>query len=347
LEIVFARVCFGLSSANMRIVSIMALAVSLIAGRAVEVLQVSWPTAHAAQPSQLDPAVADYLPAMRLAVQALPESAIVSMALGQPALLGLTREEGRRLQQLTAERYRLMARSPHFANVPSALPYCFSDRKPASGLATVYVPDRVGTNTPTIVFVHGDGGSFLWYQHYASEIFPNHIIICPAYGISPLTIPQAYIAECAGAVSKRLKIRIATPALVGLSSGGFGACRLYTAAPKFYSQMVCLGAYPTDDTIERFTRDARPRFLSGGTEPFASSGDFQRRIERIRRTCSGVEGATIPGADHFFMLTHQQQTVSYLRKWIPSASQLKKAAAPPPKKSNEPARQTRTLPVAR
>jgi|SRR6185369_1554533 len=311
----------------MRLAPFIVLLLTLIASQAVEVIQVTWPTAHAAQPVQLDPSAADYLPALRLAIQALPESAIVSMALGQPAVLGLTKEQGARLQQLTADRYRLMARSPQYANAESALPYCYSERKPATGLATVYVPTHATTNTPVIVFVHGDGGSFLWYQHYASEIFPNHIIVCPAYGISPLTIPQAYVAECLGVVSKRLGIRLATPSLVGLSAGGFGACRLYAAAPHFYSQMICLGAYPTDDTVARFARDSRPRFLSGGAEPFVSSGDLHRRVVRIQSTCAGVEEATIPGADHFFLLTHSQQTVSYLRRWIQAVPQPKKTTA--------------------
>jgi pimeloyl-ACP methyl ester carboxylesterase len=220
-----------------------------------------------------------------------------------------------------------MAQSSLYTNAQSALPYCFSEKQPDDGMASVYVPDGAATNTPVILFLHGTGGSFLWYQHCLSDNFSNHIIICPAYGINTSTVPQAYVAESVSAVSKRLGFPISTPCLVGLSAGGFGACRLYVAAPRYYSQMICLGAYPLDDTVSRFAPDSRPRFLSGAREPFVSSGDFQRRIGRVRRICVGVEEATIPGADHFFLLTHPQQTAEHLKQWLSAAPQAGKSAA--------------------
>ncbi len=284
--------------------------------RAAEVLQVTWPTSHAAQPLKLQTPSSGLLPAFRLALNALPESSIVPLALSQPALLGLNQKQAESLRPLTAERYRLMALSPHYAKAASALPYCFSEQRPTAGLASVYVPEGATTQSPVIVFLHGYGGSFLWYQHFLTENFPHHIIICPAYGISTAEIPQNYVAESVGAVSKQLGFPLSTPCLVGLSAGGFGACRLYVAAPYFYSQMICLAAYPTDDTLARFARDSWPRFLSGGAEPFVSSGDFQQRMTSVRRVCPAIEASTIPGADHFFLLTHPEQSVEHLRRWL-------------------------------
>jgi pimeloyl-ACP methyl ester carboxylesterase len=178
------------------------------------------------------------------------------------------------------------------------------------------VPDVATSNTPVILFLHGYGGSFLWYQHYLSENFSNHIIVCPACGMSAATISQAYVTEALGALSKKLGFPLSAPSLIGLSAGGFGACRLYVATPRYYSQMVCLAAYPTDDSVSRFSRDLRPRFLSGATEAYVTSGDFQRRIDRVRRTCPAVEVATVPNADHFFLLTHPKETVEHLREWL-------------------------------
>ena len=213
----------------------------------------------------------------------------MALALSQPAMLGLTADQAARLQPLTAKRYQLMAGSPDYVNAASALPYCFSARQPTSGLASVFVPDAATTSTPVILFLHGYGGSFLWYQHYLSEVFSNQIIVCPAYGISAANIPRAYVAECVAAVSKRLGFPLSTPSLVGLSAGGFGACQLYAGWPQDYSQMICLGAYPPDGTLSRFARASFPRFLCGGEEPFVTSGDYRRRISHIRRTCPTIE----------------------------------------------------------
>lgn len=258
----------------------------------------------------------DYLPSFRVAIEWLPESSIVALALSQPSLLGLTQEQSARLQPLVAKRYSLISGSPCYSNAPSAVPYCFSAQRPTNGFASVYVPENATADTPVILFIHGYGGSFLWYQHYLSDSFSNHIIICPAYGISADTIPQAYVTECLTAVSRRVGFRVSAPHLLGLSAGGFGVCRLYVAAPQYYRQMICLGAYPTDDTLSRFARDSRPRFLSGELEPYVVSGDFQRRIGRIRGSCPTVEMATIPGADHFFLLTHPKGTIEHLNRWL-------------------------------
>ncbi|HSI15920.1 MAG TPA: alpha/beta hydrolase [Chthoniobacter sp.] len=290
----------------------------LATAQGADVLQVTWPTTHASEPPHLTPEAARLLPAFRLGVQALPEAATVALVLSQPTLLNLTPTQAGRLAPLTAERYRLMAQSPTFAKAASALPYCYSEQKPDYGLASVYVPDGVGPETPTIVFVHGYGGSFLWYQHYLSEVFPDRIIICPAYGITTAFMPVEYLSESIAAVSKRLGLPLAKRALLGLSAGGYGACEMYVAAPSGFSQFLCLACSPPPDTVGRFQRDAQPRFLSGGDEPFVVSGEFQRNLELVRKSCPGLEAATIPGADHFFLLTHREATMAYLRRWLAS-----------------------------
>lgn len=292
--------------------------------RGAELIQVTWTTTRASEPPQLTPSAARLMPAFRLGLQALPEAATVALALSQPALLNLNPEQAGRLAPLTAERYRLMAQSAPWAKAASALPYCYSAQKPDYGLANVYVPDDAGPGTPTIVFIHGYGGSFLWYQHYLSEIFPEHIIICPAYGITTAFMPVEYLAESIAAVSQRLGLPLTKRSLVGLSAGGYGACELYVAAPQGFSQFVCLACCPPANTIGRYPRQAQPRFLSGGTEEFVTSGAFSRAVELIRETCPGAEGATIPGADHFFLLTHREASVAYLRRWL--------AATPAPPK---------------
>ena len=121
---------------------------TLIAARAGEALQVTWATRHAAAPVQLRPPVSDFLPIFRAAIQAAPESSIIPLALSQPAWLGLTSEQAERLKPLIAERYRLIDQSPQYSKAASALPYCFSQSKPVTGFASLYLPDNATTNTP-------------------------------------------------------------------------------------------------------------------------------------------------------------------------------------------------------
>lgn len=283
---------------------------------AAELQQITWPTGHASAPPVWDAKLAPWVPAFQLAIATLPEASIIDLALNQPALLGLTPDLATKMRPLMSQRYQQIAKSDLYAKAPSALPYCFAADAPTRGQASVYVPSGATSETPVIVFLHGHGGSFLWYQHALSTAFPDHLIICPAFGINTATIPQSYVAESMATTSKHLGFPLAKPTLIGLSAGGFGACRIYARDSVRYAQMICLAAYPTDDTLARFTAAHRPRFLAGSAEYFVTSGDFQRRADRVHRTCPHTEHALIDGADHFFLLTHPEPTINQLRKWL-------------------------------
>ncbi|MCB1090710.1 MAG: alpha/beta hydrolase, partial [Verrucomicrobiae bacterium] len=271
-------------------------------------------------PAMLRGQAAEWLPAFRVAVRSLPESAIVGTALSQSGVLGLPQEQGNRLLPLVTNEYLQMAQSPTYAKADSALPYCYGEAKPTTGFAQVYVPKGAKAATPAMVFLHGTGGSFLWYQHVLSKHFPDHLIICPAYGIGTHLLPATYFLECRSAVSKKLGIPITNPDLIGLSAGGFGACRLFAEIPDEFSQLICLAAFPDDAAIAKLRRGDRLRFLAGAEEPFVTSGDLQRRLERLRSKGAMVDERTVPLADHFFLLSHQKETAEILGNWLATES---------------------------
>lgn len=282
-----------------------------------EVIRVTWKTTHSAAPPQFSRPAADFLPMFRLALTTLPESAIVALALSQPAMLGLTPAQAAMMRPLVADRYALIAKSPAYSGVASALPYCFAEKRPQEGLALVHVPTGVDARTPVLLFLHGYGGSFLWYQHLLAEYFGNHIIICPAHGINTSTIASEYVQECVQAVGLRLGRPVLKPVLMGLSAGGFGACDLYTKHPERFDRLICLAAYPPEDLLLKFPRDARAAFIAGGSEYFVKSGDFARRIAKVRQFAPATQAFTVPQADHFFLLSHTTLTMAKLREWMP------------------------------
>lgn len=281
---------------------------------AAEVVGISWDSTHACEPAKLAVGGDDWLPVFRASLRVLPESAIVKLSLSQPARLGLSPAQAAELRPLAAERYRLMDSSPVYSKAPSLLSYCFSDRKPAKGMANLYLPDLCSPASPVIVFLHGYGGSFLWYQHWLSEAFPDAIILCPAYGLSPAKVPQEYLREAIAAASVRLGFDIKRPALVGLSAGGFGACRAYASSPSSYSRLICLASYPPGDSIARFPKQGTVDFIAGTEEPFAKSGELDRAATIIRRQGTTSCVHLIPGGDHFFLLSHRDASADLLRK---------------------------------
>lgn len=273
--------------------------------KAAEIIQVTWPTRHASPPLRLEPKVMAWMPAFRLAQGSVPEATTVNLALAQPALLGLTMEQAQQLQPLVAEQYRQMAAAAVYQKAPSLLSYCFSEETPAHGLANVHVPDGWTAESPVMVFLHGYGGSFLWYQHYLARHFPKHLIICPAWGISPAKISPAYLSECLKAVQARLEFRMKPPWLVGLSAGGFGVLRIASLMPDAFAGVICMAAYP----VTRPSANPAHYFMAGGEEAFVRSGHFSK-------VTIGSQTHLLKGAGHFFMLTHEQETVSQLKSWL-------------------------------
>jgi pimeloyl-ACP methyl ester carboxylesterase len=179
--------------------------------------------------------------------------------------------------------------------------------------ANLYLPDHSAPTSPVIVFLHGYGGSFLWYQHWLSEAFPDAIIICPAYGVSPAMISQEYVSEAITAASAKIGFGIKKPTLIGLSAGGFGACRAYTASPSFYSRLICLASYPPEESIARFAKDAAVDFVAGAEEPFAKSGQLAKSAAVIRQRGAASRVHLVPGGDHFFMLSQREASMRVLR----------------------------------
>ena len=280
---------------------------------AAELVGISWTSSHACEPAKLATGGDKWLPAFRASLRVLPVSAMVKIALSQPAQLGLSEVQAKELLPLVAERYRLIDASPIYSKASSLLAYSFSDRKPDKGMANLYLPDRPTPTSPVIVFLHGYGGSFLWYQHWLSEVFPDAIILCPAYGVSPAKIPQPYLAEAISTASAKLGFEIKRPTLIGLSAGGFGACRAYTDSPSSYSRLICLASYPPEETIARFPKQSTVDFVVGAEEPFAKSGQLAKAAAAIRQRGPASKVHLIPGGNHFFTLSQREASSATLR----------------------------------
>lgn len=283
---------------------------------AQEVVELTWPTLHAAPPASSSPEVAPYLPLVRASLNRLPESALVKMALVQSSSFGLPSGEADKLGELVARRYAIIAASPVFKGVPSALGYCFSDTRPRQGRALLYRPRQTHAQTPVLLFIHGYGGSFLWYPHQLAEWFPDHLILCPAYGIDPSSIPAAYLNECLRAAASKLKHPLSKPALIGLSAGGFGATRVYAANPAPYQQLVVLAAYPPDESFRAWPKAARAGFIVGELEYYVKDGGFAAYSKSLAARSKRYQGVVIGGADDFFLLTHPHETRKALFGWL-------------------------------
>lgn len=286
---------------------------------AAEVITETWPTQNGSPPATLAGDAARMLPAFRLAVRTLSESSVVNLALSQPAVLGLSAQDAALMKPLFAARYRLLNASPIYRNAPSPLPYCFNSEIQTRGSASVYLPDDPAHAEGVIVFLHGVGGSFLWYQHLLSETFPKHIILCPAYGIAPHEIPPKYVFEAMDTLAARLGHPLPPAVLIGLSAGACGGGGVFAAEPARFSRLICLGSFPPSETMAAFPARSDVRFMAGALEPFVESGDLAKIAAKVQAKSPHPSLSIVPAANHFFLLTHQEEALRVLRPWIAPA----------------------------
>ena len=118
-------------------------------------------------------------------LETLPESAVVLVGLRMAgAMSEVTKQQEAALQGKLTTVYARIERDPAFAGTTSALPHCFSTQTRRPGHYFLYRPNTVGKGTRTIVFLHGDGGNFLFYTWALKEAFPRSIILAPSHGLS-------------------------------------------------------------------------------------------------------------------------------------------------------------------
>lgn len=300
------------------LVALISIAIAASANAAPSVRSVSWDSTSASLPAELGTGQVKLLPLIRLGVSTLPEPMVVQMSGVGGGMLGLSKKEADELQKLLVAYYATLASDPVFKDVPSALSYCYSTTKPARGFATVYVPDSLSSKTNTILFLHGYGGSFLYYLHYLSRLFPDSLIVAPAYGISCAGIPSTYIDEALSCVSKSLGVSVTKPHLVGLSAGGFGAFAEFARRPGNYRALISLAAYAPGNIAETIAKDSTVYVMAGEDESWVTDGTFQKMNQSLRRRVRSYDSLLIPGAGHFFLLTHRKETEAQLKKWIPT-----------------------------
>ena len=284
--------------------------------RGQQVYSVTWPTANAAPPATLPNVSPTEMAAYRMGLYFTSESNVVNLVAGQNEALGISVEQAAHFKKLFGERYHLIETDPVFQEAPSALSYCFSASTPTQGRAVVYSPKKFDAHLAPLVFLHGYGGSFLWTEQLLAEYFPDRLIICPAFGISCSLMPKDYLSECLKAVERKVAHPIRPPILIGLSSGGFGATRIFTKSPNQFSRLIVLASYPPQETLTHFDKTMSVRFMVGAKEDYVQSGAFQQYMRAIQPRPADLEVQTIAGADHFFLLERREEAMKILRRWI-------------------------------
>jgi len=277
----------------------------------VETLQ--WSTRYAAKPpSNID---ARWLATFRLGLVGIGEAQAVGMSAAAARVMGLPQEQAGRLQKLLVPLYGEIKQDAVFKGAKSLLPYCYAEATPTNGFATVYLPAKLDTNLPPIVFIHGYGGSFLWPVHLLAKTFPDRVIIAPAYGLSGGNIHPLYLQQALRATQDRLQLEepLPKPVLIGFSAGVIGVLELYGPRASQFTGAICIAGYPPSESMPSYRTGHKLEFLCGEKEIFVQNRMLEKRVEKLQVRGVQVTSQVIAQADHFFLAEFQDESMTRLK----------------------------------
>lgn len=294
--------------------SILILLITLALTASAQTVQtLQWPTRYAAKPpAGMDPR---WLATFRLGLASISEAQAVGMSSSAAQIMGLSQEQAGRLQKVLVPRYEEIKQDALFKSARSALSYCYAETTPTNGIATVYFPEKLDTNKPPIVFLHGYGGSFLWPIHLLAKTFPDRVIIAPAYGLSGATIHPLYLQQAVRATQEALKLEqpLPKPVLIGLSAGVAGVLQTYGPRAPYYIGAICIAGYAPSETLPSFRAGHRLEFLCGENELFVQNQMLAKSVEKLQGRGVQITVQLMPKGDHFFLAEFPEESMTRLK----------------------------------
>jgi pimeloyl-ACP methyl ester carboxylesterase len=246
----------------------------------------------------------------------LPEETTVKgvVVLGQ-SQVGLTAEATKRLYAGLDQVYGSIAADALFRGVPSALPYCLTDKPPTRGHYFAYYPAEIAADTPVIVFLHGFGGNFLFYAYLLKEEFPKAVILLPSWGASWADGTMAYLDAMYKDVEQRKSIKVGKPCLMAISAGGPAGFRLYNEQPERFAAFVSIASAPPRAIVPALKPELRVLMVNGKEDAGFPIAGVQAIAAQIGQRLPQFE-LTILDGDHFFLLTKRAETFRAIKAFV-------------------------------
>jgi len=287
------------------------------------------------RPEAADPSSKETMFARRMDSLGLERLAIVQ---GSRAMWWFPGMTGNQLQDdpdgtlvtLFADAYRQISADPGFENVTSAMPWCYAGIGSGTGNGFVYVPASLTdtkpseTETPTIVFLHGYGGSLLWNLWAVKASFPNHVILMPSGGIQwadqDTAAVRRYVGDMMATVTKTVKekhgISLARPWLFALSQGGPTGFRLACEYPNDFAGYVALATWAEHPASLPVPRDFPILMVNGDEDKRVAIAEARGTFDTLENKDVDIRLETLVGADHFFFLSQRQRVGELVSRFM-------------------------------
>lgn len=258
--------------------------------------------------------VAVFASSFQKSLKILPESILVTSVLFLVnSKDGVQQNKKAKLNEIFQKNYLDILKDKQMAGISSALPYCLSDKKPDYGHYFLYLPGKIESSTPGIVFLHGYGGNFLFYIYVLKNAFRNSIIVVPSWGSSWAHGNYKYLEQVYADIKKKFKIRIRKPVLMAISAGGGAAFKYYNEDPYRFKSLTSFATCPYRETIDKMKPGLSIIMLCGKYDRRFPWRGIRGRVEAVKGKVNDFKLKLIPG-DHFFFLSSQKEWIDFVKE---------------------------------
>jgi len=172
---------------------------------------------------------------------------------------------------------------------------------------------------PALVFLHGSAGPFHFYSQTLARPLTEagFVLALPTWGWGEWANPagEARIAAVHAALAAHPRVDPERIYLAGLSNGAVGALHAFTRAPQRWRGCAVISGAPGHELPWENLAGRALWLLSG-------EGDERMRWSRVKGFATKAEeaGAEVElvglDADHFALMSHREEIVRALVKWL-------------------------------
>jgi hypothetical protein len=267
-------------------------------------------------------------PALNVPLELRPLRALIQHGVGQVpegrllvAALTLGQKQfrltPRQATDLTADLKRVYAQivqDPAFAKVDSSLADAVSDKPDRPGHYFLFRPATVTPRTRMLVFLHGFGGNFEFYEWVLKEAFPDAVIVAPPYGIAWARDGGGYLHDVLADVGRRLSVKPDKPWLLAISAGGPAGFDIYNAQPDAFRGFVCIASCPEPEQVPQLRRELHVLMINGADDHYFDIGRVRTVAQVLAGRLPNFRSAELPG-DHFFLLHRREETLRLIKQF--------------------------------
>lgn len=250
------------------------------------------------------------------------ESSIVPNSAWISLLLEKNAKAGTKLVTVMKKAYSAMLAESDFTKLLSRKTFATAlgaQLRPGTGHCYV----RHSAGSPTVLFLHGFGGNFLFYAWALKKLIPNSTLINPSCGMDWLLRPAAdnleYIDDLLKHFHHRIGLDLSEVWLAGISDGGVASFEIASLRPGLFRGLISFASSPIPmHPNSMLPRGYKVLMLNGAEDDRFPIKACAEQAATLAKAGIDLKFVIISEGDHFFILSHPEKMKTAIESFMAS-----------------------------